>query len=95
MAGLPDEVWDGNGGRLDARTTSMRELLVALHVKVDRLISDVRDHENRIRPLERQLDGIAAHEDSAERWTARTLAWAALIVAAVGAVSAIVVVIAS
>jgi hypothetical protein len=52
VSGLPDEVWDGNGGMLDAKKAPQRELLVSLHVKVDRLIADVHDHDNRLRAVE-------------------------------------------
>lgn len=32
------EIWDGNGGKLDAKKTPQRDLLVALHVKMDSVV---------------------------------------------------------
>lgn len=58
--GYPDELWDGNGGRLDPRTASTRDLLVALHVKLDVVMEDVKDHEIRIREVEKHQISIAA-----------------------------------
>lgn len=50
---LEQPVWDGNGGELDPRKATQKELLVALHVKVDSvLIPSARDHETRLRVVE-------------------------------------------
>ena len=51
-------IGDGNGGRLDPSKITQRDLLVALHVKVDRLLEDVRDHEERLRRCEFRLWAI-------------------------------------
>lgn len=35
---LNQPVWDGNGGTLDPKTSSDRDLIVALHVKMDQVV---------------------------------------------------------
>ena len=53
MSHLDEPIWDGNGGTLDPRKTTQRDLLVALHVKMDNVvIPALRDHEDRVRVLE-------------------------------------------
>lgn len=37
MSGV-DEIWDGNGGKLDANKAPQRDLIVALHVKMDSVV---------------------------------------------------------
>jgi hypothetical protein len=45
-------VSDGNGGQLDSAKATQRDLLVALHVKVDELRETSKDHETRLRYTE-------------------------------------------
>lgn len=50
---LEEPIWDGNGGTLDPRKSTQRDLLVALHIKMDTIvIPALRDHEDRMRGLE-------------------------------------------
>jgi hypothetical protein len=54
MSRLPDEIWDGNGGTIDAKNAPLRDLVIALHVKMDDIvIPTLKDHEKRIRGEER------------------------------------------
>jgi hypothetical protein len=49
----PDRIWDGNGGTLDPLKASQRDLLVALHIKMDNIVQPMlTDHEERIRGIE-------------------------------------------
>lgn len=55
MAGghLDEPIWDGNGGTLDPAKATQRDLLVALHVKMDKVvIPQLADHEKRLRGQE-------------------------------------------
>lgn len=52
MGGV-DEIWDGNGGTLDPKKAPQRDLLVALHVKMDSVvIPKLNDLETRLRNQE-------------------------------------------
>ena len=52
---MPDgPISDGNGGTLDPNSATTRDLLVALHTKMDAIvIPALRDYEVRLRSLER------------------------------------------
>lgn len=82
-------IWDGNGGHLDPAQTSLRDLLVALNVKMDSVViptladlkETVRSHEGRLR---KQEDGemtrgqraavlAVAQEDEDQQLTRRSL----------------------
>lgn len=48
-----EEIWDGNGGTLDPKRAPQRDLLVALHVKMDSVvIPKLNDLEERLREQE-------------------------------------------
>jgi hypothetical protein len=48
-------IWDGNGGTLDPQKATQRDLLVALHFKVDYAVRQLGDHERRIRTVEARV----------------------------------------
>ena len=49
--GVHDEpIWDGNGGTLDPRKATQRDMLVALHVKMDNIVLPMlKNHDEWIR----------------------------------------------
>jgi len=57
---MAEEIWDGNGGTLDPAKATQRDMLVALHTKMDNVVvpalKELRkiaeDHEKRIRDNE-------------------------------------------
>jgi hypothetical protein len=48
-----DHIWDGNGGTLDPKTATQKDMLIALHVKMDMALRNLGDHETRMRAVER------------------------------------------
>lgn len=53
MSVTDSPIWDGNGGTLDPAKATQRDLLVALHVKMDNVVLPMlRDHESRLRDQE-------------------------------------------
>jgi hypothetical protein len=51
---------DGNGGTLDPQTASTRDLLVALHTKMDLVVLPaLADHGGRLKSLEQAADNAA------------------------------------
>lgn len=88
---LEEPIWDGNGGTLDPRKATQRDMLVALHVKMDNVvIPKLTELETRMR---RQEDGdltrgqeaavrgmLTADSDARlERRSLKTPVWALII----------------
>lgn len=54
MAGAHDKpIWDGNGGSLDPAKATQRDMLIALHVKMDQVvIPKLNDLDSRMKQQE-------------------------------------------
>jgi hypothetical protein len=83
MSSLPGEIGDGNGGTLDAQKASQRDLLVALHVKVDRLVDDVKDHDVRLRVVETRIEVASGAELAVDKTKTRIMQGIVLLAAAI------------
>lgn len=86
---LPPEVGDGNGGTLNAKTPQ-RDLLIALHVKVDQLIGIVTDHEERLRSLTSHMDRGDGADSQRSKMSSMRVAFFALAISLISAATPIV-----
>lgn len=87
---LPPEIGDGNGGTFDTATAKQRDLLVALHVKVDQLIGIVTDHESRLRSITSHIDRGDGADGARSRFSSSRIAFFALAISLISAATPIV-----
>ena len=73
---MSGQIWDGNGGYLDPATATQRDLLIALHTKMDTIvIPSIKDHEARIRSVETWQASTQGGSAASHAISANAVAW--------------------